>query len=85
MSSYRPECPIITVTGDREVLKATALHWGVYGFLNDIRINTVEAFEKKAIEIAVKLGIPEGESILITSGDPKIGSTNFMKICKVVY
>jgi len=85
MSSYRPECPIITVTPYREVLKSTALHWGVYGFLNDKRMNTVEAFEKKAIEIAIKLGIPEGDSILITGGDPKTGSTNFMKICKVVY
>ena len=85
MSSYRPECPIITVTPSIEVLKATALHWGVYGVLNDKHMSTVEEFEKKAIAVAKDLKIPDGSSILITSGDPKIGSTNFMKICKVVY
>lgn len=85
MSSYRPECPIITVTPYREVLKATALHWGVYGVLNDKRMGTVEEFEQKALEVAKDLGMPEGSSILITGGDPITGSTNFMKICKVVY
>ena len=85
MSSYRPECPIITVTPSIEVLKATALHWGVYGVLNDKHMSTVEEFEKKAIAVAKDLKIPDGSSILITSGDPKTGSTNFMKICKVVY
>ena len=85
MSSYRPECPIITVTPSVEVLKATALHWGVYGVLNDKHMSTVEEFEKKAIAVAKDLKIPDGSSILITSGDPKTGSTNFMKICKVVY
>ena len=85
MSSYRPECPIITVTPYREVLKATALHWGVYGVLNDKTMSTVEEFEQKAIEVAKELKIPNNSSILITGGDPVTGSTNFMKICKVVY
>ena len=85
MSSYRPKCPIITVTPSLDVLKATALHWGVYGVLNDKHMTTVEEFEQKAVAVAKELKIPEGSSILITSGDPKIGSTNFMKICKVVY
>ena len=82
MSLYRPECPIIAVTPNADVLRSTCLNWGVYGVLNEKRLSTVEGFEVKAIEIAKKLGIKKGEPILITGGD-LYGSTNFMKICKV--
>lgn len=82
MSLYRPECPIIAVTPNIDVLKSTCLNWGVYGVLNEKRLSTVEGFEIKAVEIAKNLGIKKGESILITGGD-LYGSTNFMKICKV--
>ena len=51
---------------------------------NMLDFNTIET-DEEAVAVAKELKIPEGSSILITSGDPKIGSTNFMKICKVVY
>ncbi len=82
MSLYRPKCPIISVTTNRDSLRSTALNWGVYGAVNEKKINTTEAFEIKAIEIAKRVGVPNGEYILITGGD-FFGSTNFMKICKV--
>lgn len=82
ISSYRPKCPIISVSSIASVVRKLCLTWGVYGFYCPSINRSMEEFENKANDIAKVYGVKPGEQVVITGGDG-FGSTNFMKIVTV--
>ena len=82
LSSYRPSCPIISVSSLNSVVRKLCLNWGVYGYYYPNVIRDMNFFETAANDIAKKFGVQPGEVIVMTGGDG-MGSTNFMKIVKV--
>lgn len=82
MSRFRPCCPIIAMTPDKDTLKSLALNFGVY----TIYVKEFETFDEmmKIANIKVRdvMSIEEGDKMIVTGGYPfkKIKSTNFMKI-----
>jgi len=82
ISNFRPQCPIISVSGDLKLIRKLTLFWGVYGYYNPIHHKTYEEFEVTAQRVAKEYGVKPGEIIVITGGDG-FGSTNFMKIVTI--
>lgn len=83
MSYYRPKTPIISVTKDNDVIRRLSLSWGVYTYHNLTYHNSVQEFEEMAQEVAKKYNLLSGDLVILTGGDGE-GSTNFMKLVKIV-
>lgn len=82
ISFYRPECPIISISDDPNVIGKLALNYGVYGeYLSGFKVD-VKDYEQIAREIAKKYDVKSGESVILTGGE-HIGNTNFMKIVEI--
>lgn len=82
MSRFRPSCPIIALTPNKNTLKSLALNFGVHTVYID-ELDSFDKLMKVAVEKASKLLATEkGDRIIITGGYPfkLIKSTNFMKI-----
>ena len=81
ISRFRPKCPIIALSPDKDVVKELSMYYGVYG----IHIGDVKTFDKmmKVVhDSAVNLGAEPGDKVVITGGYPfkQVKHTNFMKI-----
>lgn len=81
ISRFRPECPIIALSPDKDVVKELSIYYGVYAIHND-SINTFDKMMKEAKEVALELGAEKDDLIVITGGYPfnEVKHTNFMKI-----
>jgi pyruvate kinase len=82
ISSYRPCCPIIATTPEKEAATSLSLNWGVYPVIVDMFKSTDEIVTN-AIDISKeKLELVKEDKIVITGGFPskKTKYTNFMKI-----
>lgn len=82
ISKYRPDCPIISGTTDRTVLRQMNLSWGVIPILVDEKDNTDELFDH-VVNVARSHGlIRDGDLVVITAGVPLgiSGTTNLLKV-----
>lgn len=82
LSHFRPNCPVIALSPNVDVIKNLSLRYGVYPVL----ISEISSFDD-IIEIAKKctksiMKTNESDKIIITGGYPfsKVKHTNFMKI-----
>ena len=82
MSRFRPSCPIIAMSPDRDTVKSLALYFGV----QPVYIKDFNNFDK-LMDISVKtarqyVDMNPGDRIIITGGYPfhQVKHTNFMKI-----
>lgn len=81
ISRFRPKCPIIALSPDKEVVKELSMYYGIYS----INIGDVKTFDKmmKVVhDTAINLGSNSGDKVIITGGYPfkEVRHTNFMKI-----
>lgn len=82
ISRFRPCCPILAITPDKNTVKALALHFGITPILID-EIKTFDEMLEISKEIVRKtIDVEEKDKIVITGGYPfhKVKHTNFMKI-----
>ncbi len=83
VSKYRPKCPILAVTFNRDVQRSLSLTWGVTPCFSRIQNNEQNEYQL-ACGIAKLNGINVGDKIIISAGYPAgIGNTNMMKIVEV--
>lgn len=81
ISRFRPKCPIIALSPDKDVVKELSMYYGIYA----VHIGDVKTFDKmmKVVhDTAVNLGSTTGDKVIITGGYPfrEVKHTNFMKI-----
>ena len=82
ISKYRPDCPIISGTTDRTVLRQMNLSWGVVPIMVDEKNNTDELFDH-VVCVAREHGlVKDGDLVVITAGVPLgiSGTTNLLKV-----
>lgn len=81
ISRFRPECPIIALSPDKDVVKELSMYYGIYAIYNN-SINTFDKMMKQAKLVSINLGAEEKDLIAITGGYPfnEVKHTNFMKI-----
>ena len=81
ISRFRPKCPILALSPDKDVVKELSMYYGIYA----VHIGDVKTFDKmmKVVhDTAVNLGSTTGDKVIITGGYPfrEVKHTNFMKI-----
>ena len=83
ISKYRPKCPIVSVSTNPKRAKELTLYWGTYGVTVKQFPESLNDFDKVASEIAKSFGVKKNQTIILTGGNG-LGSTNFMKLTKVI-
>lgn len=84
IAKSRPACPILSVSNDMNICKASCLTWGVYPIYIPYLPQFIEEMEVLALMKARELGIPSGSPIILTGGTPTgSNKNNFMKIITV--
>ncbi len=82
LSKFRPGCPIIAATTNKQSRRQLNLSWGVIPIMNEIRSNTDALFEH-AVDRARDAGLlSDGDLVVITGGAPvgMSGTTNIMRV-----
>ena len=82
MSSFRPQCPVISYSTSRRVMRRLALVWGVIPYYHEY-MDEADVFFANVIEEAKHEGlIKDGDLIVLTAGLPLGigGKTNMMRI-----
>lgn len=82
ISRFRPSCPIIAATPNKETIKSLALHFGVFPILVD-ELKSFDKIIEKSRKITQEIiDVESGDKIVITGGYPfkDTKHTNFMKI-----
>jgi pyruvate kinase len=81
ISKYRPRCPILAVSADRQVVNRLALNWGVTPLLIESD-GTNEAMIEFAVQRGRELGyIRRGDVVVATAGlHGRTGSTNMIRV-----
>jgi len=82
ISRFRPICPVIALTPNREVLKSLNICYGIYPILIEDTKNFDKIMEISKKESKEILNLKENDKIIITGGYPfkEVKHTNFMKI-----
>lgn len=82
ISSFRPQCPIISCTPNRKVFHQLSMSWGVVAVMGEQQSNTDDLFEH-AVDRAMSTGlVKHGDLVVITAGVPLgvTGTTNILKV-----
>lgn len=82
ISKFRPACPIISTTTEKNVFYHLALSWGVMPVLSEPKATTDELFDH-AVDKAIETGLVQnGDIAVITAGVPVgvSGTTNILKV-----
>lgn len=81
ISRFRPVCPIIALSPDKNVVKELSMYYGVYA-LHIGEIKTFDKMMKLVKDTVMNCGAFKGDTIIITGGYPfhEVKHTNFMKI-----
>ena len=82
VSKYRPACPIIGCSVNKDVCRKMNLSWGVTPLLVELKHNSDELFDH-AVDKAEEMGlIKQGEIVVLTAGVPLgiSGTTNMIKV-----
>jgi pyruvate kinase len=84
ISKYRPDCPILAVTGSRDVVRKLAMNWGVTALQFE-----GERADEQMIRFGVQRGreqgfIQRGDVVVATAGiSREAGSTNLIRVVTV--
>jgi pyruvate kinase len=84
ISKYRPDCPILAVTGSPDVVRKLAMNWGVTALLFE-----GERVDEQMIQFGISRGreqgfIQRGDVIVATAGIAReTGSTNLIRVVTV--
>ena len=82
VSKYRPACPIIGCSVNKDVCRKMSLSWGVTPLLVELKHNSDELYDH-AVDKAEEMGlIKQGEIVVLTAGVPLgiSGTTNMIKV-----
>ena len=82
VSKYRPACPIIGCSVNKDVCRKMSLSWGGTPLLVELKHNSDELFDH-AVDKAEEMGlIKQGEIVVLTAGVPLgiSGTTNMIKV-----
>lgn len=82
ISSFRPQCPVISCTSSRKVFHQLSISWGVVPVMGELQKNTDDLFEH-AVDRAISTGlVKHGDLTVITAGVPLgvTGTTNILKV-----
>ena len=82
MSRFKPKCPIIAISTDRETMRSLAIYFGVCPIYIE-SLKSLDDIVKQAKKIAIdNIDIKEGDKIIITGGYPfkEVRHTNFIEI-----
>ena len=82
VSKYRPACPIIGCSVNKDVCRKMSLSWGVTPLLVELKHNSDELFDHAVVK-AEEMGlIKQGEIVVLTAGVPLgiSGTTNMIKV-----
>ena len=84
ISKYRPNCPILAITGSTDVAQRLAMNWGVHGIRYDAEGSDEEKVDF-AIHTAKELGfVKTGDLLILTAGSSdQAGSTNLIRVLTV--
>jgi pyruvate kinase len=82
ISSFRPSCPIITITMEKTIQRQLNMSWGIKPMITTFISDQKQLFEKVMGE-AIKTELVElGDMVILTAGIPtgSAGKTNMLKI-----
>lgn len=90
LSEWRPKCPIIAMSPNRDVLRKMQLCWGIIP-IQAVRETSTDELMEHSVEIAKKKGLVEpGDTVVITVGVPskqqpphQLGETNNMRVVTI--
>ncbi|MQL55776.1 pyruvate kinase [Acidianus ambivalens] len=85
ISRLRPKVPIIGLSPNKELIRKLKICWGVYPFLTEKSLITLNDIIVYAEEISKKF-VKCNDNIVITGGDPTLeeGRTDFIKLHQIV-
>jgi pyruvate kinase len=86
LSALRPRVPILAATDQEGIARRLALSWGVVPVLTDLRGDVNAAAGRIGQELLSRHAIAAGATIVLVSinPDPSPGSSNFLKLERVV-
>lgn len=82
MSRFRPRCPIIAISTDKQTVKNLSIYFGIYPVLID-NLKSLDDIMEQAKKIVVdKMDVAKGDKIIITGGYPfkEVKHTNLIEI-----
>ena len=82
ISSFRPQCPIISCTPSEKIFHQLSMSWGLIPVMAQVQSSTDDLFEH-AVERAMATGVVKhGDLAVITAGVPLgiSGTTNILKV-----
>jgi len=82
ISSFRPACPIITITMDETIMRQLNMSWGIKPMVTKFISDQKELFEKVMGEAVKTKLIEMGDLVILTAGIPtgSQGKTNMLKV-----
>lgn len=85
ISRFKPRCPIIAFTGDRNVLKELVLSWGVLPLMINQELGFSAIIRKMKSMVRQQKLASAGELAVITAGSPnsRAGQTNLVVVEKI--
>ncbi len=86
LSKYRPNAPILAITGRERILRRLNLVWGVRGMIiPDLNVDSDTAFKRIQDELLKKKYVRKGDYVVFTAGTPLMskGTTNTIKVERV--
>jgi pyruvate kinase len=84
VSKYRPECPILAITGSERVVRRLSMNWGVTAILYE-GVHSDEDTIRFSVRRARELGyVREGDVVVVTAGQHRqAGGTNLIRVVSV--
>ena len=81
IARFRPQCPVVALTGLERVRRRLSICWGVVPLLMEQMQDTDRLFEQSACAAVEQKLATGGEVVVITAGIPlgRTGSTNLVK------
>jgi len=84
LSKYRPKCPIIAFSPQKDVVRRMGIYWGVEPYYIEFIRNTDEMILKGEDMLRIKKIVKPGDLILTIAGlTPMKGATNMLRVSKI--
>ncbi|WP_419172404.1 pyruvate kinase [Halobacteriovorax sp.] len=84
VSMFRPQTPVAGVTHNLRTARRICLYWGVYPYLVEEEVQDTGSYVKYIVNHAKeKMGLFNGDKIVVTLGDGKIFSKGYSNSVKV--
>ena len=82
ISRYKPNAPILAITGSAETQNRMKLSWGLFPLLAEATLDTDKMLENANVAALKSEVVKNGDLVVITAGIPAMvkGSTNMIKV-----